>query len=143
MKTIAFTGHRPDKLYGYDLNDEGYTKLRLILNSVLKNEICHNDADAFITGGALGFDTLVFDVVRGLIEDYGGNHILAIPFEKQAVKWSIESQKVYREIKKFSTCIYVDDYEKYNVKNVKGGEYHPAKMQKKEMNGWLIIVTYL
>lgn len=136
MKSIAFTGHRPNKLYGYDLNNENYNILKTRLYSILSNEISNNDADTFITGGAIGFDTLAFDVIRELINGYGGNHILAIPFEKQATKWPKESQIVYKEMKKFSTCIYVDDYEKYNVKGIKGGEYHPIKMQKR--NEWMV-----
>ena len=136
MKSIAFTGHRPNKLYGYDLNNEGYNELRNILNTILKNEIYKYDADTFITGGALGFDTLAFYVCDNLIQDYGGNQILAIPFEKQANAWPRESQITYKEMKKVSTCIYVDDYKKYNVKGIKGGEYHPAKMQKR--NEWMV-----
>ena len=91
MKRIAFTGHRPNKLYGYDMDNKHYDKLKIILKDMLKYEICKYDADTFITGGALGFDTLAFDVVKDLIDDYGGNHVLAIPFEKQAIKWPIES----------------------------------------------------
>ena len=136
MKRIAFTGHRPNKLYGYDMNNKDYDKLKIILKDMLKDEIYKYDADTFITGGALGFDTLAFDVVKDLIDDYGGEHILAIPFEKQPIKWSRESQIKYRNIKQFSTCIYVDDYEKYNIKGVKGGEYHPAKLQKR--NEWMV-----
>ena len=136
MKRIAFTGHRPNKLYGYDMNNEYYDKLKIILKDMLKDEIYKYDANTFITGGALGFDTLAFDVVKDLIDDYGGEHILAIPFEKQPIKWSRESQVKYRNIKRFSTCIYVDDYEKYSIKGVKGGEYHPAKLQKR--NEWMV-----
>ena len=136
MKRIAFTGHRPNKLYGYDMNNKDYDKLKIILKDMLKDEIYKYDADTFITGGALGFDTLAFDVVKELIDDYGGEHILAIPFEKQPIKWSRESQVKYRSIKLFSTCIYVDDYGKYNIKGVKGGEYHPAKLQKR--NEWMV-----
>ena len=136
MKRIAFTGHRPNKLYGYDMDNKYYDKLKIILKDMLKDEIYKYDADTFITGGALGFDTLAFDVVKDLIDDYGGNHILAIPFEKQPIKWPIESQVKYRSIKLFSTCIYVDDYEKYNIKGVRSGEYHPAKLQKR--NEWMV-----
>ena len=136
MKRIAFTGHRPNKLYGYDMDNKYYDKLKIILKDMLKYEICEYDADTFITGGALGFDTLAFDVVKDLIDDYGGNHILAIPFEKQPIKWPIESQVKYKIIKQFSACIYVDNYEEYNIKGVRTGEYHPAKLQKR--NEWMV-----
>ena len=136
MKTIAFTGHRPNKLYGYDMHKEYYDKLKIILKDMLKDEIYKYDADTFITGGALGFDTLAFDVVKDLIDDYGGNHVLAIPFEKQAIKWPIESQVKYKIIKQLSACVYVDEYEKYNIKGVRTGEYHPAKLQKR--NEWMV-----
>ena len=136
MKRIAFTGHRPIKLYGYNMDNKYYDKLKIILKDMLKYEICEYDADTFITGGALGFDTLAFDVVKDLIDDYGGNHVLAIPFEKQPIKWSIEDQVKYKIIKQFSACIYVDEYEEYNIKGVRTGEYHPAKLQKR--NEWMV-----
>lgn len=136
MKKIAFTGHRPNKLYGYDLDNEDYDKLKVILKDILESEILKYDANTFITGGALGFDTLAFNVARDLINKYGGTHILAIPFEDQPIKWEWKSQIKYKKIKQFSTCVYVDDYEEYSVKGTKRGEYHLAKMQKR--NEWMV-----
>lgn len=139
MKTIAFTGHRPNKLYGYDLSNDNYNKLKTELNKILEYEIYTNDADTFITGGALGFDTLAFDVCDELISQYGGHQILAIPFKNQADKWFKESVIKYNQMKSNSTCIYVDEQKEnkdYSVKGTIAGKYHPAKMQKR--NEWMV-----
>lgn len=139
MKSIAFTGHRPNKLYGYDLNNENYNTLKTRLYSILSNEINHNDADTFITGGAIGFDTLAFDVANELIKDYGSNHILAIPFKNQSDKWFKKDKEKYELMKQSSTCVYIDQQKEnkdYSVKGTIIGEYHPAKMQKR--NEWMV-----
>ena len=140
MKTIAFTGHRPDKLYGYDLNNEQYLKLKLLLSGVIRNEINHHDADLFITGGALGFDTLAFEVVEEFKEDYYIYQMLAIPFRKQPIKWVHQKDiDKYNEMKKKATNVYIDEQKEdkdYSIKGTISGEYHPAKMQKR--NEWMV-----
>ena len=139
MKSIAFTGHRPDKLYGYDLENNNYEILKTSLYSLLKNEIDHFDADTFITGGALGFDTLAFDVVEELRKDYEVSQILAIPFRNQPNKWFKKNVDKYNQMKTKATNIYVDEQKEdkdYSVKGTIPGEYHPAKMQKR--NEWMV-----
>ena len=139
MKTIAFTGHRPNKLYGYDLNNQNYNLLKARLYSVLSNKINNHDADTFITGGAIGFDTLAFDVVEELRKDYEVYQILAIPFKNQPNKWFKKDKEKYELMKQLSTCIYVDQQKEdkdYSVKGTSPGEYHPAKMQKR--NEWMV-----
>ncbi|WP_297131774.1 SLOG family protein [Terrisporobacter sp.] len=139
MKSIAFTGHRPDKLYGYDLENNNYKILKTSLYSLLKNEIEHFDADTFITGGALGFDTLVFEVVEELREYHEVYQLLAIPFRNQPNKWPKKNIDKYNQMKTKATNIYVDEQKEdkdYSVKGTSPGEYHPAKMQKR--NEWMV-----
>lgn len=96
MKSISFTGHRPNKLYGYDLKDERYLNLNKFLESILEKKIIEEGYDTFISGGALGFDTVAFLSVKNLKKKYP--HIknnLAIPFEDQPIKWSAKDQKLY------------------------------------------------
>lgn len=139
MKTIAFTGHRPDKLFGYDLKNNNYKILAKNLYDVLKNQIEQCDADTFITGGALGFDTLAFCVVEKLKKDYEVYQLLAIPFANQPNNWSQDSISRYNKIKTKATNIYVDEQKEdkdYSIKGTNPGEYHPAKMQKR--NEWMV-----
>lgn len=132
MKSCCFTGHRPDKLYGYDLSNEKYKLLANKLELVIVNLIEKHNVDIFISGGALGFDTLAFSVVNRVKKRYP--HIkneLAVPFENQDIKWQYQSKKTYEKIKALSDVItYVDELDEYKaVENV--GDYHPAKMQKR------------
>lgn len=50
--TIAVTGHRPDKLFGYNLNNEKYKALKNIMKGFLIGVGC---TDAY-SGMALGID---------------------------------------------------------------------------------------
>ena len=58
MKTVCFTGHRPNKLGGYNWNSEK----NILIRNCIKNEIVNllrkypNEDFHFICGGALGFD---------------------------------------------------------------------------------------
>lgn len=55
----------------------------------------------FITGGAIGFDTIVAQSVLDLKSNYTEiKLILAIPCEDQASKWSDEDKYIYENIKK-------------------------------------------
>ena len=136
-KSIAFTGHRPDKLYGYDINNEKYRMLRARLYLLLGNEISHFNVDTFITGGALGFDTIAFEVVEELKQHYNvSQQILAIPFESQASKWSQENVNKYNQMKTKALNVYVDREEGYAIKGFEPDVYHPAKMQKR--NEWMV-----
>ena len=142
MKTICFTGHRPDKLKrGYDLESFSYQKLRGALrNKIVEviNDIMGKSDETefkFIVGGAIGIDQLAFSICEELkqeAKEYDACKIqleLAIPFEKQASKWFKKNVDVY-ELQKQQTDIltFVDTVEGYEFKGVEVGEYHPAKM---------------
>ena len=51
---ICVTGHRPDKLYGYDLTDSRWQNLKNIFKEKLIEMKCTNA----ISGMALGVDTI-------------------------------------------------------------------------------------
>ena len=51
---ISVTGHRPDKLYGYDLSDKRWQELK----NQIKNTLKSNNCTEAITGMALGVDTI-------------------------------------------------------------------------------------
>jgi len=143
MKTICFTGHRPDKLKrGYDLESFSYQKLRGILrNKIVEviNDIIDNQNEKdikFIFGGAIGIDQLAFSICEELkqeAKEYDACKIeleLAIPFEKQASKWYERDGDRYELQKQQADILtFVDLIEGYEFKGVPVGEYHPAKMQ--------------
>ena len=55
----------------------------------------------FITGGAIGFDTIAAQKVLDLRNNYNKiKLILAIPCEDQSSKWSDEDKCIYEDIKK-------------------------------------------
>ena len=51
---ICVTGHRPNKLYGYNLSDPRWQRLKEQFKSILKE----NNCEEAITGMALGVDTV-------------------------------------------------------------------------------------
>ena len=143
MKTICFTGHRPDKLKrGYDLESFSYQKLRGILRNkiveVINDTIDNQDNKEFkfIFGGAIGVDQLSFSICEELkqeAKEYEACRIqleLAIPFEKQASKWYERDADRYELQKQHADILtFVDTVEGYEFKGGALGEYHPAKMQ--------------
>lgn len=95
MKTICVTGHRPDKLYGYDLSDIRYVELKDKLKKILIEEEC----TTAITGMALGVDT-VFAVAVLELKKSGHDIKLhcAIPCQNHSCKWNKISIKIYNFI---------------------------------------------
>ena len=62
---VAFTGHRPNKLYGYDMDAYPHMKEEMKIEHTIEWLIQMWNAKKFYTGGALGFDTIV---AKSLIE---------------------------------------------------------------------------
>ena len=133
MINIAFTGHRPDKLgYGYNIYSKQYDKLRDILLEVFTYiEDKYGEILNAYNGLALGFDTIAFEEL--CFSRPNTNIIGCIPFEKQANKWRKESVEVYNLMKKeCDELVYVDCVDQYKVKNTIEGEYHIAKLLKRD-----------
>ena len=142
MKTICFTGHRPDKLpFKYNYDSVIYQKLRGILRNKIVdilNDIIDNKNEKdikFIFGGAIGIDQLAFSICEELkqeAKEYDACTIIleiAIPFEKQASKWYERDVDRYELQKQQADILtFVDTVEGYEFKGVSVGEYHPAKM---------------
>ena len=137
---IAFTGHRPNRLYGYDLNNPRYKQLSKILKKLLDKIDYDNPGKGLkgVVGGALGFDTLAYNTLynkkmSGEFPEYNSLKIeMAIPFRNQNIKWN------YIDKVKYSFCLehsdkitYVDKEEKYKIKGVQEDIYHISKMQKR------------
>lgn len=130
MKTITFTGHRPDKLYGYDLKNDKYLKLNKLLEILLEEKILNEGYDTFISGGALGFDTVAFLSVKNLKKKYPNiKNIIAVPFENQPLKWSSKDINLYNWMKSVADeVVFVDSLENYNMTNTDVGIFHKDKL---------------
>lgn len=129
-KICTFTGHRPNKLYGYNLKHPKYLELNKFLESILEEKI-KNGYDVFISGGALGFDTVAFLSVNNLKKKYPHiKNILAIPFEEQYIKWNESDKKIYFGMKKLADkIIYVDTVEGYNRTVAPNGKFNANKLK--------------
>lgn len=134
MLTIGFTGHRPNKLYGYDLSKKEYKDLGLKCEEVIKQIIDKNKNNTFkgIVGGALGFDTLMFETMLNMKNTEPLVIEMAIPFEQQMVKWPKEAQDTYMSHKQYADIVtYVDTLDTYKVPNTIEGRYNSKKLFKR------------
>lgn len=92
---IAVTGHRPGKLYGYNLSAPEYTILKEKLKMILKKF----KATTAYTGMALGTDTIFANAVLDLKKEGMDIRLVAVvPCANQDKKWSKKDQKRYQEI---------------------------------------------
>ncbi|MDM0587806.1 SLOG family protein [Clostridium perfringens] len=131
---ICFTGHRPEKLDGYNWSTSKNLRIMLKLLRVIEEQIQEHKKEeiTFICGGALGIDQMAFHLCNQLKAKYFNIKTeLAIPFLKQASRWVSDTDiKRYCEHKELAdNVVYVDNLEGYKFDKVKIGEYHPAKMQ--------------
>lgn len=134
QQTCAFTAHRPSKLYGYNIYTPKYYKLGRLIRKKCINLIENQDISNFISGGALGGDTISFLVINKLKGTYPNiKNILAVPFRNQPIKWiNQEDTDRYNHIKTLADkIIYVDTLEQYKLKGYQEDIYYPAKMQKR------------
>lgn len=92
-KTVCFTGHR-------DISGVKSLvikhKLKCTIIKLIAEGYCY-----FVTGGALGFDTLAEQTILELQKNYPQiKLILVLPCISQANKWSKEDKMVYESIKR-------------------------------------------
>lgn len=112
MFSFCVTGHRPNKLFGYDIHSEKYSKLLVTLKKAIyvlvrdKNKELGEKEFTIYTGMALGVDMLFAEAAFAAREYFsreenGGiklNVIAAVPCSGQESKWKEESVKLYNEI---------------------------------------------
>lgn len=116
---IGVTGHRPNKLWGYDLSEPRYQNVARALEG-LADQL---GARGLITGMALGFDQLCADVA---IQNRNIRSIAAVPFDGQALRWPSQSQKIYKQqLAQMDEKVVVSD-----------GNYSPEKMHRR--NQWIV-----
>ena len=121
-RVAAFTGHRPNKLNGYNPKDN--IKLLWKLADVVEDLIVNQGYTAFITGMALGIDTWAAKIVLKLQEKYPHIQLIcAIPCANHSGKWREGDKKIWQEI--------VDRAE--DVVYVSTEEYTPYCMQARNV----------
>lgn len=111
---VAGTGHRPNKLGGYD------DRITLRLTGLAKRHL--GDAKTVISGMALGWDTAV---ALAAIE-LGKPLICAVPFDGQEKAWPSSAQKRFNSILELA----------HEVVIVSPGEYAHWKMHAR--NKWMV-----
>lgn len=96
-KTACFTGHRPDKLNGYNPRDN--KELLWKLRSFVVQHIEEKNVKTFITGMALGIDTWSALIVLKLKEQYPDLKLIAaVPCQNHSDKWTKESRDQWQYI---------------------------------------------
>lgn len=115
---ICITGHRPNKMYGYNIYNSEWTSLK----EKLKNMLIENNCSEAITGMALGVDTVFALAVLELKEaGYDIRLHCAIPCRNHSCKWVKESVDLYNDILSKADT----------VKLVSDEEYKPWLMQRR------------
>ncbi len=115
---ICVTGHRPNKLYGYDMTDDRW----IVLKEKFKQILIDNNCDEAITGMALGVDTIFAYAVLELKKNgYDIKLHCAVPCRNFSSKWNKYNKAMYRHILGMADT----------VKLVSDEEYKPYLMQKR------------
>lgn len=114
--TACFTGHRPEKLYGYDPFSNGNGRILINLREIIIDHIENKGVDTFITGMALGIDMWAARLVLKLRETYPHIKLVAaIPCAKQWSKWREESRREWDDITNKADDIYYVSEESYTA----------------------------
>ena len=129
MDKIFVTGHRPDKLFGYNLNHPNYIQMKNEFKKILVNEKCKEG----YSGMALGVDQIFAIAILELkAEGFPIKLKCIIPCINQERMWVESSKKLYKQILSLSDeIIYVTNTEytkscmqlrnQYMVDNADGG----------------------
>lgn len=123
QRIITVTGHRPDKLGGYDNCRAEGRLYAFAMEALIKYA-----PDCVITGMALGFDIAIAAACTTLKIPF----VAAIPFYGQACKWPIYAQERY--------LFYVDKATVVHVVN-SSDDWMPGYFQ--DRNKWMIDRCYL
>lgn len=100
---VMVTGHRPDKLFGYNIRADAYTPLRQQIDTVLLDIQKEKQSVACISGMALGADTIFAEEAIKL-----GLRLLAyIPFKEQSRVWNPADQKHWRDLLDMASFIHI------------------------------------
>ena len=99
--TVALTGHRPDRLAGYDMSHPFYRVLHQELSSRVQALLGQHQQLELRSGLALGADTIWAQVGLQLREQHPGRIRIAgyLPFPDQAGRWPKSSRDTWAQIR--------------------------------------------
>lgn len=134
---ICFTGHRPNKLGGYDWNTEYNQQIIKTLVDTIVNIIKNEPKDEsfhFITGGALGVDQMAYcicDMIKTKSKYKKITTEIAVPFKDQSNAWFKQEDKVryLYQLNKADKVTYVDEIKEYQKTKTQIGKYNAYKLQ--------------
>ncbi len=114
-KVACFTGHRPNHLpFLLDESDRDFKKFKRILKKIIEGEI-KNGISHFISGMAIGFDTLAAEIVLELKNKYDITLECAIPCKNQDRLWNLSQKNKYESVlKKADKVTLVSDFNYFN-----------------------------
>jgi uncharacterized phage-like protein YoqJ len=115
---VAGTGHRPDKIGGYDY----YSPQRIWVRERIRSELIELRPNKVISGMALGVDQDLAQVSIELAIPF----LAALPFIGQESRWPKSSQDYYEWLLERADDVVV----------VSSGGYAPYKMQIR--NEWMV-----
>jgi uncharacterized phage-like protein YoqJ len=117
MTRLAVSGHRPDKLGGYD-NEDKFRCIRRHMRSIIE---LFNEPE-LISGGALGIDQLWIETGLAMKIPV----IAALPFEGYNARWPHFSRQKYQKL--LDKCL--------EVRYISESGYSPQKLQIR--NEWMV-----
>ena len=99
FKTVAFTGHRPEKLpWGTNDNSPEGALFKFRLREALEYLIGRGYVN-FLSGAARGFDTVAAEIVISLREVYPWVRLtVVLPCADQAARWNAEDKRRWENI---------------------------------------------
>lgn len=98
--TLSLTGHRPDKLASYNLNQKFYHNLQSTLENYIKEALGHAQVVECHSGMALGADTIWAQAIIKYKELYPERVVFVadIPDENQPSRWPKHSQDHWKQL---------------------------------------------
>lgn len=125
LAVIAFTGHRPNKLNGY--NKYHNFETLIILEHKILTSIILDNVDTFISGMAQGVDLWAAEIAINIRQKlHHVKLVSAIPFNGQENVWPPYAQQYWKQIKDKADTVHV----------VMEGGYTPYALQAR--NEWMV-----
>lgn len=97
---LSLTGHRPKDLWGHNMNNPNYLKIKEYLTIIIEDALKHYKKVRCHSGMALGADTLWAEVILEMKAKYPNRiiFIAEIPTLNQGDAWPKQAKDYYHEL---------------------------------------------